>query len=133
LEKVKSLGADYLATGHYAINGYDQKSKKFLLKKGVDENKDQSYFLYRLNQDVLPYILFPLGKFKKKQTRELAKKYGLKNYKKAESQEICFIQNDNYRKFLTQHIKDTIKPGKFIDKKGNLFILLDREKDWEYL
>ena len=120
LEKAKSLGADYLATGHYAINEYDQKSKKFLLKRGVDESKDQSYFLYRLNQNVLPYILFPLGKFKKKQTRELAKKYGLKNFKKAESQEICFIQDDNYRKFLTQYIKDTIKPGKFIDKEGKI-------------
>jgi len=120
LEKAKSLGADYLATGHYAINEYDQKSKKFLLKRGVDESKDQSYFLYRLNQDVLPYILFPLGKFKKNQTRELAKKYGLKNYKKAESQEICFIQDDNYRKFLTQHIKDSVKPGKFIDKEGKI-------------
>jgi tRNA-specific 2-thiouridylase len=120
LEKAKSLGADYLATGHYAINEYDQKSKGFLLKRGVDESKDQSYFLYRLNQDVLPYILFPLGKFKKNQTRELAKKYGLKNYKKAESQEICFIQDDNYRKFLTQHIKDTVKPGKFIDKEGKI-------------
>ncbi|MCJ7656266.1 MAG: tRNA 2-thiouridine(34) synthase MnmA [Candidatus Atribacteria bacterium] len=120
LEKAKSLGADYLATGHYAIKKYDQKSKKFLLKRGVDENKDQSYFLYRLNQEILPCVLFPLGKFKKSQTREVAKKYGLKNYKKEESQEICFIQDDNYRKFLTQHIKDTIKSGKFIDKEGKI-------------
>ena len=119
-EKAKSLGADYLATGHYAINEYDQKSKKFLLKRGIDENKDQSYFLYRLNQEILPCVLFPLGEFKKSQTRELAKKYGLKNYKKEESQEICFIRDDNYRKFLTQHIKDTIKPGKFIDKEGKI-------------
>jgi tRNA-specific 2-thiouridylase len=114
LEKAKSLGADYLATGHYAINECDQKSKKYLLKRGVDENKDQSYFLYRLNQKILPCVLFPLGKFKKSQTRELAKKYGLKNYKKEESQEICFIRDDNYRKF------DTIKPGKFIDKVGKI-------------
>jgi len=120
LEKAKSLGADYLATGHYAINEYDQKSNKFLLKRGVDENKDQSYFLYRLNQEILPYVLFPLGKFKKSQTRELAKKYGLKNYKKAESQEICFIRDDNYRKFLSQHIQDTVKPGKFINKEGKI-------------
>jgi len=120
LEKAKSLGADYLATGHYAINEYDQKSKKFLLKRGVDENKDQSYFLYRLNQEILPCVLFPLGKFKKNQTREMAKKHGLKNYKKEESQEICFIRDDNYRKFLTQHIQDTIKPGKLIDKEGKI-------------
>ncbi|PKP56670.1 tRNA 2-thiouridine(34) synthase MnmA, partial [Candidatus Atribacteria bacterium HGW-Atribacteria-1] len=120
MEKAKSLGVDYLATGHYAINEYDQKSKKFLLKRGVDEIKDQSYFLYRLNQEILPCVLFPLSKFKKSQTRELAKKYGLKNYKKEESQEICFIRDDNYRKFLTQHIKDTVKPGKFIDKEGKI-------------
>jgi tRNA-specific 2-thiouridylase len=82
LEKVKSLGTDYLATGHYTINEYDRKSKKYLLKRGIDENKDQSYFLYRLNQKILPYVLFPLGKLKKSKTRELAKKYGLKNYKK---------------------------------------------------
>jgi len=120
LEKAKSLGADYLATGHYAINEYDQESKRFLLKRGVDESKDQSYFLYRLNQNVLPYILFPLGKFKKNQTREFAKKYGLKNYKKEESQEICFIQDDNYRKFLIQNTSKTIIPGKFKDKEGKI-------------
>ena len=120
LEKAKSLGADYLATGHYAINEYNQKSKKFLLKRGLDESKDQSYFLYRLNQNILPYVLFPLGKFKKNQTRELAKKYGLKNYKKEESQEICFIQDDNYRKFLIQNISETINPGKFKDKEGKI-------------
>jgi len=119
-EKMKSLSPDYLATGHYAINEYNQMSKKFLLKRGLDESKDQSYFLYRLNQEILPCVLFPLGKFKKSQTRELAKKYGLKNFKKAESQEICFIRDDNYRKFLTQYIKDAIKPGKFKDKKGNI-------------
>lgn len=120
LEKVKSLSADYLATGHYAINEYDRKSKIFLLSRGTDENKDQSYFLYRLNQNILPYVLFPLGKLKKSRTRELAKKYGLENYKKEESQEICFIRDDNYRKFLTQHIKDAVKPGKFIDKEGKI-------------
>ncbi len=120
LEKAKSLGADYIATGHYAINEYDQKSKRFLLKRGVDESKDQSYFLYRLNQDILPYILFPLGRLKKSQSRELAKKFGLKNYKKEESQEICFIPDDNYKKFLTQHISETIKPGNFEDKEGNI-------------
>ena len=120
LEKAKFLGADYLATGHYAINEYDQKSKRFLLKRGIDESKDQSYFLYRLNQDILPYVLFPLGRFKKSQSRELAKKFGLKNYKKEESQEICFIPDDNYKQFLTQYISETIKPGKFEDKEGNI-------------
>ena len=120
LEKAKLLGVDYLATGHYAIKKYDQKSKKYLLKRGVDENKDQSYFLYRLNQQILPYVLFPLGKFKKSQTREVAKRYGLKNYKKKESQEICFIQDDNYKKYLTQYSRDTIKPGKLVDKEGKI-------------
>ena len=120
LEEAKSLGMNYFATGHYAINKFDQESKKFLLKRGADRSKDQSYFLYRLNQDILPYVLFPLGKLKKSQSRELAKKYGFSNYKKEESQEICFIRDDNYRKFLTQHIKDTVQPGKFIDKEGKI-------------
>jgi len=120
LEKAKSLGADYLATGHYAINEFNHKNKKYLLKRGIDENKDQSYFLYRLNQQILPYVLFPLGKFQKSQTREVAKKYGLKNYGKKESQEICFIQDDSYKKFLTQYIKDVVKPGNFIDRRGKI-------------
>lgn len=120
LEKAKSLGADYIATGHYAINEYDKKSNRFLLKRGVDESKDQSYFLYRLNQDILPYVLFPLGRFKKSQSRELAKNFGLKNYKKEESQEICFIQEGDYRKFLRQNVLESIKQGKFVDKLGNI-------------
>ena len=120
LEEAKSLGMNYFATGHYTINKFDQETKKFLLKRGADRSKDQSYFLYRLNQDILPYVLFPLGKLKKSQSRELAKKYGFSNYKKEESQEICFIRDNNYRKFLTQNIQDTIKPGKFIDKEGKI-------------
>ena len=120
LEKAKSLGADYIATGHYAINEYEQEINKFQLKRGVDENKDQSYFLYRLNQGTLPYILFPLGRFKKSQSREFAEKYELKNYKKEESQEICFIREGDYRKFLRQNISESIKQGKFIDNSGNI-------------
>ncbi len=120
LEKAKSLGADYLATGHYAINEYDQKSNRFLLKRGVDESKDQSYFLYRLNQNILPYVLFPLGRLKKNQSRELAKKFGLKNYKKEESQEICFVRDRDYRKFLRQNVSESVKQGKFKDKSGNI-------------
>ncbi len=120
LERAKSLGADYLATGHYAINDYKQEINKFQLKRGVDESKDQSYFLYRLNQDILPYVLFPLGRFKKSQSRELAKKIGLKNYKKEESQEICFIREGDYRKFLRKNVSGSIKQGKFIDNSGNI-------------
>jgi len=120
LEKAKSLGADYIATGHYAFNEYDKKSDRFLLKRGLDESKDQSYFLYRLNQDILPYVLFPLGRFKKSQSRELAKKFGLRNYKKEESQEICFIREGDYRKFLRQNVSESIKQGKFVDKLGNI-------------
>ena len=120
LERAKSLGADYIATGHYAINDHDKKSARFLLKMGTDENKDQSYFLYRLNQNVLPFILFPLGEFKKSQTREVAKNFGLKNDKKEESQEVCFIQEGDYRKFLKMNISLNIKPGNFVDKSGNI-------------
>ncbi|HBY56858.1 MAG TPA: tRNA 2-thiouridine(34) synthase MnmA [Candidatus Atribacteria bacterium] len=120
LKKAKSLGMDYFATGHYAINEYDQESNKFLLKRGVDKSKDQSYFLYRLNQDILPYVLFPLGELRKSQSRELAKKYEFSNYKKEESQEICFIREGDYRKFFKQNVSENIEQGKFRDKSGNI-------------
>lgn len=120
LKKAKSLGMDYFATGHYAINEYDQESNKFLLKRGADKSKDQSYFLYRLNQDILPYVLFPLGELRKSQSRELAKKYGFSNYKKEESQEICFIREGDYREFLKQNVSENVEQGKFRDKSGNI-------------
>lgn len=111
LEKAKTLGSDMIATGHYA------KVKKtgdlFELHKGVDQNKDQSYFLHRLNQHQLSKTLFPLGDLTKPEVRELAMKFKLPNSKKKDSQGICFIGKINVAQFLRENIQ--IRQGKIID------------------
>lgn len=128
LKKVVALGADFLATGHYArileisnskfqILNKSQKSK-FKLLKGIDEAKDQSYFLYGLNQEQLAKTLFPLGGLKKTEVRKLAAKYQLKTAQKKESQGICFVTEGRVTDWLRDKIK--IKSGKIIDTKGNI-------------
>ncbi|HNV12709.1 MAG TPA: tRNA 2-thiouridine(34) synthase MnmA [bacterium] len=110
LEYAKSLGFNYLATGHYV------KIKKcpdgFYLFKGVDKNKDQSYFLYTLEQKQLKNLLFPLGNLKKPKVRQIASKSGLPVASKNESQEICFISGKRHNDFLKKYLK--LKPGKII-------------------
>jgi tRNA-specific 2-thiouridylase len=119
LKKAFSLGAEYLATGHYARISYDKKSNVYYLKKGIDEGKDQSYVLYMLNQENLSHTLFPLGNLKKEEVRQIAQKKNLHVASKSESQEICFIPEKNYRKFLKKYLP-SIKPGPIVDKKGNI-------------
>ncbi|MBL7151231.1 MAG: tRNA 2-thiouridine(34) synthase MnmA [Candidatus Omnitrophica bacterium] len=119
LKKAFSLGAGFLATGHYArIERVD--SKNYLLKKAKDSNKDQSYFLYRLNQAQLGHILFPLGDYTKGEVRKLAVKFGLAVADKPGSQEICFLPGEDYREFLVSRAKDKIRPGPIVDRQGNL-------------
>jgi tRNA-uridine 2-sulfurtransferase len=124
LKKALSLDAKYLATGHYARV---VKTKKFFLKKAKDSRKDQSYFLYRLSQQQLKHILFPLGDYTKDEVRKLAREFKLPVADKAESQEICFLPNDNYREFLLQklpQLKDrfakAVKPGSIVDMRGRV-------------
>jgi tRNA-specific 2-thiouridylase len=119
-EKAKELGADYLATGHYARIGKDKESGKFLLKKGKDKLKDQSYFLCRLTQEQLARTLFPLGGMTKTEVRRIVKEMGLPAAPGRESQEICFISNDNYAAFLEEHLEQSIKPGPILDSRGNV-------------
>lgn len=114
LDKSKNLGAKYLATGHYAKIEYI--NKRWVLKKGKDKEKDQSYFLFSLSQKQLSHIIFPLGNYTKVAIMKLAKKIGLKVYNKKSSQEICFIPQ-NYRKFLKENIGEQ-KPGLIINKNG---------------
>ncbi|MCL5410672.1 MAG: tRNA 2-thiouridine(34) synthase MnmA, partial [Patescibacteria group bacterium] len=118
LDFAKQTGCDYLATGHYAriaSNG------KFHLLKGKDDKKDQSYFLYRLNQDQLKHIIFPVGEFIKEETRALAKKWNLPVHEKKESQEICFIQEKDYRDFLKKNISEGyFKEGDIVDLDDNV-------------
>jgi tRNA-specific 2-thiouridylase len=114
LDKALGLGADYVATGHYAR--VKETKAGFKLLKGIDPTKDQSYFLYRLNQKQLAKILFPLGEYPKSQVRELAKKFKLPTYAKKDSQGICFIGKINVTEFLKEHIK--AKEGVIVTAQG---------------
>lgn len=118
-KKSKELSCDYLATGHYARITRYLLSKKYYLKKGRDEKKDQSYFLYAIKKDILPYVLFPLGGYTKEGVRIIAAKYKLIVAKKPASQEICFVPDD-YRSFIATYLKDDIKPGPIFHLDGRL-------------
>lgn len=102
-----SLGFDYLATGHYVRVENDNKNFKML--KGVDENKDQSYFLYTLKQEQLKHLIFPLGDWRKPAVRKFAEKSGLLVASKNDSQEICFIAGKRHNDFLKKNLK--LEPG----------------------
>jgi len=118
LRKTLELEGDFLATGHYAQK--DEYGERYLLKKAVDLKKDQTYNLYSLTQEQLKYLLFPLGKFKKTQTREMARELGLAVADKPDSQEICFIPDNNYQRFLKEYSPDVAKRGDIIDRTGNV-------------
>jgi len=121
LHKAVALGADYVATGHYARVTYDEKRGRFLLKKAVDTNKDQTYVLYNFTQEQLARMMLPLGTYTKPEIREMAKKLGLSVVaEKPESQEICFVVDNDYRRFLKEKAGREIKPGPFLDKEGNV-------------
>lgn len=120
LEKAIALGADKLATGHYAKVEYNEQLGRWLLKKGKDEQKDQSYFLFNLSQYQLSKALFPLGDLTKKQVRQIAENYKLPVARKAESQQLCFISDDNYRNFITSNYKFEIKEGNFVSIDGKI-------------
>lgn len=107
LEYAKSLGFDYLATGHYAY--IKKEGRIFRMFKGLDKNKDQTYFLYTLNQKQLSKLLLPLGKLKKPAVRQIAQKAGLLVAEKSDSQEICFISGKRHNDFLKKYLK--LKPG----------------------
>lgn len=117
LDIALDLGCDKVATGHYARIEYDEAEKRYLLRKGKDRNKDQSYFLYGLTQEQLSRILFPLGDFTKPEVREIARSYGLQVAESKESQEVCFIEDD-YRDFLLDKIE--YKSGEFVDLSGKV-------------
>ena len=113
-EEVKKLGYDYMATGHYA-RVIDDK-----LVFSNTSNKDQSYFLYGINKDILNHVIFPLEKFNSKdEVREIAKKANLKVFSKKDSQEVCFVPNDDYKAFLKGKI-DNIKIGNIILTDGTI-------------
>lgn len=120
LEKALALEAQYVATGHYARVRYDAGRGRFVLLRAVDRKKDQSYALYGLNQYQLSHTLFPLGDLTKEETRHLAEQLNLPVAAKPESQEICFVPDDDYRGFLRTRIPGKIRPGPFLDGAGNV-------------
>ncbi|HKM28445.1 MAG TPA: tRNA 2-thiouridine(34) synthase MnmA [Anaerovoracaceae bacterium] len=117
-----SVGAAYIATGHYARISKDEETGKYFVRKGVSEKKDQSYMLYRLGQDVLSRLIFPLGDIEnKEETRELAREKHLINADKKDSQEICFIdeKKEDYVQFI-QKKGFAPQKGNFVDSEGNI-------------
>lgn len=117
LKKTFSLDAGFLATGHYARI---EKNQNYSLKRAKDRMKDQSYFLYRLSKEQLRHILFPLGNFTKDRIRNLARKFDLPVADKIASQEICFLPEEDYRRFLSGRMGKKLKPGSIVDKNGNI-------------
>lgn len=119
-EKAREMGADFLATGHYARLQWDDALRRHRLLKGRDAKKDQSYVLYHIAPEMLPRLLFPLGEFTKSEVRAMAEKLGLPVAKKAESQEICFIDDDDYGRFLRENRPDCLRPGNIVDQSGKV-------------
>lgn len=116
LEYALAQGADYLATGHYVR--IRREGDRFLLLRGVDARKDQSYVLHMLGQRELAHALFPLGELTKTQVRQLARELGLAAAERPESQEICFVRDNDYRRFLADVAPERIRPGPILTLAG---------------
>jgi tRNA-uridine 2-sulfurtransferase len=123
LKRADALGCDYIATGHYG-KVYQHENGRFVVSKGVDETKDQSYVLWGLQQDLLSRTLLPLGGYRKTEIRQLALDFGYPELaKKSESYEICFVPDNDYRGFLKRKVEgleERVSGGLFVDKNGNV-------------
>lgn len=120
MQKAVAMGMDYIATGHYARIEYDSILKRYLLKKSVTESKDQTYALYTLTQEQLSRTLMPVGDFTKDRIRIMAKELGLSVATKPDSQEICFVEDNDYGRFICENTDYNAIPGNFTDTKGNV-------------
>lgn len=120
LQKALDEGFDYIATGHYARVDFDESNGRYLLKKGADESKDQSYVLYPLTQHQLGHTLFPLGDMTKDMARTLAEEMSFVNARKSDSQDICFIPDGDYASFIEGRLDYTLPKGNFVDTEGNI-------------
>lgn len=117
LRKGKQLGADYVAMGHYAKLRVDDATKRYVVARGKDEKKDQSYMLWNVTQESLSHTLFPLAAYTKEEVRDLGRKFGLRTADKGESFEICFITDNNYERFLKHkmpHLEKEVGDGKIL-------------------
>jgi tRNA-specific 2-thiouridylase len=120
LKRALELEADFIATGHYARLDFDEGADRYLLKKGVDRRKDQSYVLFSLTQGQFRRTLFPLGEHLKEDVRKIALQLGLRVHDKPESQEVCFIQESSYHFFLSERLKESVESGPILDKEGKV-------------
>lgn len=120
LEKAREMGFDYIATGHYAKVFYDESKNRYNLLKSPIAKKDQSYFLYNMTQDILAHIIFPLSEYDNKDdVRALAEKAGIEVAKKPDSQEICFIPDNDHTSFILKQCPN-LKKGKIVDNAGKV-------------
>ena len=116
--KAMELGCDYVVTGHYAR--VEEKDGRFVLKKALDESKDQSYVLYNLTQEILAHTMFPLGSLTKSRVREIAGESSFVNANKPDSQDICFVPDGDYASFIERYTGRSYEPGDFVDTDGNI-------------
>lgn len=119
LRKAKGIGADYVATGHYAKIEQDENGR-YLLIRSDDDRKDQTYALYNFTQEQLAHTLMPCGEYTKDRIREIAKEIGLSVYNKKDSEEICFIPDNNHGRYISEARPLEVVPGNFVDKNGNI-------------
>lgn len=118
LERAMLLEYDFIATGHYARIEYQSETGRYLLKKAMDQTKDQSYVLYMMTQEALSRTLFPLGNLKKSEIRKIAEERGFVNAKKPDSQDICFVKDGNYAGFIEKTLGCQPGEGEFVDTEG---------------
>ena len=119
LRKAQGIGADYVATGHYAKIEQDENGR-YLLIRSDDDRKDQTYALYNFTQEQLAHTLMPCGEYTKDRIREIAKEIGLSVYNKKDSEEICFIPDNNHGRYISEARPLEVVPGNFVDKNGNV-------------
>ena len=119
LKRALMLNFDYIATGHYAATYFDENIKRWRLRKSKCK-KDQSYVLYGMTQNQLKHTLFPLADYEKEEIRKIADKHNLCVASKPDSQEICFVPDNNYASFIKNHTGKSFPTGNFIDNKGNV-------------
>src|SRR5258706_15225454 len=120
IDRADQLGAEFIATGHFARLEKNPEGTRTLLKRGRDSRKDQSYFLFSLRQDQLARAMFPLGEKTKSDTREVARHCNLKTADKEESMEICFVPDNDYGKFLEQAKLASRHQGEIVDIRGQV-------------
>ena len=114
LDRALEAGWDYIASGHYARVNWDESRGRWVLKKGLDESKDQSYVLYSLTQHQLAHLRLPLGELRKEQVRAMAAEQGFASANRPDSQDICFVPDGDYTAFLQQHTGQALTPGNFV-------------------